>query len=132
MGYWIKCIVPVLLILLLSAEVRAVDAHSVLSVSSDCLEPYGSAELLSPYDGAEQALHDLLTLRLSLFSQPAEVVCFTQSSGIKWLYRLAGLFPLLDNQRFRISSSCLLTYQRSVFLGRGSGTYLYRLGHLLI
>lgn len=132
MGYWIKYIVPALLILLLSAEVRAIDAPSVLSVSSDCHELCGSAEFLSPYDEAEKALHDLLTLRLSLFSQPAEVVCFTQSSGIKWLYRLAGLLPVLDNQRLHISSSCLLAYQRSVFLGRGSGTYLYRLGHLLI
>lgn len=132
MGYWIKYIVPALLILLLSAEVRAIDAHPVLSVSSDCLESCGSVELLSPYDGAEKALNDLLTLRLSLFSQPAEVVCFTHSSGIKWLYRLVGLFSLLDNQRIHITPSCLLAYQRSVFLGRGSGTYLYRLSHLLI
>lgn len=132
MGYWIKCIVPAVLLLLLSAKVSAVDARPVLPVSTDSLEACGSAEVLLPYDGTEKALADLLTLRLTLFSQPAEVTGVSNFSGIKWLYRLTGLFASLGNQRIHFPTSYLLAHRGAVFPGRGSADYLYRLGHLLI
>lgn len=132
MGNWIKYIVALVFVLLLAAEGRALDMHNVLSPSEMIPAAGESAAFQSPEDTAEKTLDFLLSVRLAAFSQPVMGGLFFGFNSMKWAFRAGVVHAAWFGFHAWGISSVLSAYPPSVFLGRVSSYYLYRLRHLLI
>lgn len=132
MGNWIKCIVALMFVLLLAAEGKSLNMRNALSPSEMIPVAGESAAFQSPEDTAEKTLDFLLSVRLATFSQPVMGGLFWGFNSMKWALRTGFVQTAWSGLHTWGASSVLAASPPSVFLGRVSSYYLYRLRHLLI